>query len=217
MTTEKISVIFQVQKETVYLTDDTNVAIFPRPDGDFNCFDLIARGHYEVHGDSTTVEKSAGALPSSQAARFSFHRPPSSATSSSCPIPRSSTKTFVRNVFIAEVMNGKLESTKMVTVRFSGFEACVALITSKVKEALGQQESFILTDSHGNEIIDSDGTREAEVASLRVAFACLVCKGPVDKPMFSTCCRTLIGRTKGFLFQTGGFYSEMSFYRTVVL
>ncbi|KAL0993708.1 hypothetical protein UPYG_G00112170 [Umbra pygmaea] len=149
---------------------------------------------------------------------------------------------FVRNVFIAEVLNGKLETTKMVTVRFSEFEACVATITSKVKEALGQQESFTLTDSQGNEIIDSDGSRveekirpsrgcgrhcevveaaqglkevskmikelsgfahstvtttlsqsEAEVASLRVAFACVVCKGPVDKPMFSTCCRTLIG------------------------
>lgn len=47
----------------------------------------------------------------------------------------------------------------MVTVRFSEFEACVATITSKVKEALGQQESFILTDSQGNEMIDSDGTR----------------------------------------------------------
>ncbi|KAJ7995669.1 hypothetical protein DPEC_G00246980 [Dallia pectoralis] len=137
---------------------------------------LFSRGHYEVHGDSTTVEKSAGALPSSQAARFSFHCPPSTATSSSCPIPRSTTKTFVRNVFIAEFLNGKLETTKTVTVRFSEFEACVALITSKVKEALGQWESFILTDSQGNAIIDSDGTR-----------------GPVDKPMFSTCCRTLIG------------------------
>ncbi|XP_032363719.1 uncharacterized protein LOC116677139 [Etheostoma spectabile] len=274
MTTEKISVIFQVQKETVYLTDDTNVAIFPRSDGDFNCFDLIARGHYEVHGDGTTVEKSAGGHPSGPAARFSFHRPPSTATASSCPMPRSTTKTFVRNVLIAEVLNGKLDTTKMVTVRFSEFEACVATITSKVKEALGQQESFILTDSQGNEIIDSDGTRgsaywkqnsrkifavpepqmellqvnkrkrlsrredtglqevmadieevveaaqglkevtkmikdlsgfahstvtttlslsEAEVASLRAIFACLVCKGPLDKPMFSTCCRTLIG------------------------
>ncbi|XP_047187553.1 uncharacterized protein LOC118312733 [Scophthalmus maximus] len=275
MTTEKISVIFQVQKETVYLTDDTNVAIFPRSDGDFNCFDLIARGHYEVHGDSTTVEKSAGAPHSGQPVRFSFHRPTSTATSSSCPVPRSTTtRTFVRNVLIAEVLNGKLETSKMVTVRFSEFEACVATITSKVKEALGQQESMILTDSQGNEIIDSDGTRgsaywkqnsrkvfavpeqqvelvqvhkrrrssrredtglqdvladieevveaaqglkevtkklkdlsgfalstktttlslsEAEVDSLRVVFACLVCKGPVDKPMFATCCRSLIG------------------------
>ncbi|KAL7372604.1 hypothetical protein ABVT39_019227 [Epinephelus coioides] len=162
----------------------------------------------------------------------------------------------------------------MVTVRFSEFEACVQSIINKVTEALGQQESIILTDSLGNEIVDSDGTRgsaywkqnsrkvyavpepqmvllrlnkrrrlsrkedtglheviadteevvevaqglrevlkiikdligfahstmtttlslsEAEIASLRMVFACLVCKGPVDKPMFSTCCRSLIG------------------------
>uniref|UniRef100_A0AAV2L932 Uncharacterized protein n=1 Tax=Knipowitschia caucasica TaxID=637954 RepID=A0AAV2L932_KNICA len=47
----------------------------------------------------------------------------------------------------------------MVTVRFSEFEACVSTILSKVKEALGQQESITLTDSQGNKIIDSEGTR----------------------------------------------------------
>ncbi|KAL7394693.1 hypothetical protein ABVT39_002193 [Epinephelus coioides] len=151
---------YLVQKETVYLTDDTNVAVFPRPDGDFCSFDLIARSHYEVHGDSTAAEKSAGALPTGQPAHFSFHHPTSTATSSSCPIPRSTTtKTFVRNVFIAGVVNGKLETNKMVTVRFSVFEACVQLIINKVTEALGQQESIILTDSLGNKIVDSDRTR----------------------------------------------------------
>uniref|UniRef100_A0AAV2L5P4 Uncharacterized protein n=1 Tax=Knipowitschia caucasica TaxID=637954 RepID=A0AAV2L5P4_KNICA len=33
MTTEKIFNIFQVQRDSVYLTDDNNVAIFPRSDG----------------------------------------------------------------------------------------------------------------------------------------------------------------------------------------
>ncbi|KAK0140113.1 hypothetical protein N1851_022999 [Merluccius polli] len=270
MTTEKISVIFQVQKETVYLTDDQNVAIFPS-DGYFSSLDLVNKSHYEVHGDSTTAEKSA-AVATGQ--RFSFHRPTSTATSSSCPTSRSTTKSFVRNVFSAEVVNGKLETKKMVTVRFSEFEACVQTINIKVTEALGQQETFILTDSQGNKIVDSEGTRgsaywkqnsrkvfavpeqqmdllqvnkrkrlsrkedtglqeviadieevveaaqglrevskmikdlsgfaestmtttlclsEAEVASLRMVFACLVCKGPVDKPLFSTCCKSLIG------------------------
>lgn len=64
-----------------------------------------------------------------------------------------------RNVFYAEVLNGELQTSKMVTVRFTEFEACVATVTSKVKEALGQLESVILTDSHGNEILDSEGTR----------------------------------------------------------
>ncbi|XP_029980191.1 uncharacterized protein LOC115412033 [Sphaeramia orbicularis] len=179
-----------------------------------------------------------------------------------------------RNVFIAEVLNGKLETSKMVTVRFTDFEACVETITSKVKEALGQQETIILTDSQGNEIVDSDGTggstywkqnsrkvyavreqqmeqlqvnkrrrlsrredtglqdvladieevveaaqglkgvsqvikdltgfahstvtttlslSEAEVASLKEVFACVVCKGPAERPVFSACCRSLIG------------------------
>ncbi|XP_053718431.1 uncharacterized protein LOC128757287 isoform X1 [Synchiropus splendidus] len=177
-----------------------------------------------------------------------------------------------RNVFIADVVNGKLESSKMVTVRFTEFEACVATITDKVKEALGEQEPVILTDSQGNKIIDSEGTRgsvywkqnsrkvfavpeahllqvnkrrrlsrredtglqevvadiedvveaaqglkevsqiikdlsgfghstmtttlslsEAEAASLREICSCLVCKGLLKRPMFSTCCRSLIG------------------------
>lgn len=68
-----------------------------------------------------------------------------------------------RNVFITEVLNGKLETSKIVTVCFSDFEACVKTITSEVKERerklLGQQETIILADSQGNEIVDSDGTR----------------------------------------------------------
>lgn len=47
----------------------------------------------------------------------------------------------------------------MVSVRFTEFEACVTTIVNKVKEALGQQGPFTLTDSHGNEILDSEGTR----------------------------------------------------------
>ncbi|XP_055015741.1 uncharacterized protein LOC129411368 [Boleophthalmus pectinirostris] len=271
MTTEKIGVIFQVQKETVYLTDDNNVAIFPRPDGDFNTFDLITRSHYEVHGDSTTAEQATAALPTGQPVRFSFHRSISTATSSSCS-RSTTTKSFVRNILMAEVVNGKLETNKIVTVRFAEFEACVQTISTKVTEALGLQEAVILTDTLGNEIIDSEGTRgsaywkqnsrkvfavpeqqmellqtnkrkrlsrkedtglqeviadieevveaaqglkevskiiktltgqstmtttlclsEAEVASLKLVFGCLVCTGPAAKPVFSTCCRSFIG------------------------
>ncbi|CAL9699811.1 unnamed protein product [Knipowitschia caucasica] len=171
-------------------------------------------------------------------------------------------------------MSGKLETSKMVTVCFSEFEACVSTILSKVKEALGQQESITLTDSQGMKIIDSEGTRgstfwkqnsrkvfavpeeqvatlqgskrrrvsrreemgfqdvmsdieeiieaaqglkdvskmikdlsgqahatltttltlsETEIASIRAGFSCLICKGPLNKPVFSTCCRSFIG------------------------
>lgn len=85
-----------MQRESVYLTDDTNVALFPRSDGDFNCFDMIARAHYEVHGDPVPMaEKVQG---QENPVRFAFHRPPSTpAASASCATPRASgTKNFVR-------------------------------------------------------------------------------------------------------------------------
>lgn len=71
--------------------------MFPQVDGHLNCFDLIEKGHYEVRGGSTDVEQSTGATHSGQPVRFSFHRPPSTAASSSWSSPRSApTKTFVR-------------------------------------------------------------------------------------------------------------------------
>lgn len=77
-----------------------------------------------------------------------------------------------RNVFSAEVVNGKLETRKMVTVRFSEFEACVQTINIKVAEALGQQETFILTDSQGNEIVDSEGTRGMfKMIAVKIPFS----------------------------------------------
>ena len=45
----------------------------------------------------------------------------------------------------------------MVTVRCLESEACVATVTSKVREALG--EPIVLTDGQGNKIMDSEGTR----------------------------------------------------------
>lgn len=89
---------FQVEKDSLYLTDDTNVAIFPQAGDDFMYLDLIDKGHYEVHGNSTSMEKSAGPLPSAQPVRFSFHRPPSAAAAyTSSSVPRSTpSKTFVR-------------------------------------------------------------------------------------------------------------------------
>lgn len=75
---------------------------------------------------------------------------------------------------IADVLNGKLETSKMVTVRFSEFEACVPTIISKVKEALGQEESVILTDSQGNEIMDSEGTR-GNCLSVTIVLQQLIC------------------------------------------
>lgn len=66
---------------------------------------------------------------------------------------------MLRNVLIAEVVNGRPETRKTVTVKFSEFEASVASITNKVSEALAQEEPVVLIDSHGNEIVDCEGTR----------------------------------------------------------
>lgn len=60
----------------------------------------------------------------------------------------------------------------MVTVRFSEFEACVQTINIKVAEALGQQETFILMDSQGNEIVDSEGTRGMfKMIAVKIPFS----------------------------------------------
>ncbi|XP_028460042.1 uncharacterized protein LOC114572532 [Perca flavescens] len=156
MMTLKLSVIFQVKNESIYLTDDANVAIFPEENGTFFCLDLQDRGHYEVHGDRTQQDSTPAVDPPAPSARFSFQRPhAASAASSSRPV----TKAFQRNVFIGEILEGKLETSKMVTARFGEFEACVPSILAKVREALGEQEPMILTDSQGNEILDTEGTR----------------------------------------------------------
>ncbi|XP_076133850.1 uncharacterized protein LOC143116552 isoform X2 [Alosa pseudoharengus] len=267
MTAEKLSVIFQVQKESVYLTDDANVAIFPEEQGSFFCLDLQDRGHYEVHGDRSGAIDPPAPDPPAPSVRFAFQRPHAASAASSS---RSVTKAFQRNVFIGEVLEGKLETSKMVTVRFGEFEACVPSILAKVREALGEQETMILTDSQGNEILDSEGTRgswfwkqnsrkvfavpenqlghlqankrkrlsrrdetasviaeieevveaaqelkevtkvikelsgasarstvlvlaEPEVTTIRAAFGCLICKGLAVRPVFATCCRSIIG------------------------
>lgn len=63
-----------------------------------------------------------------------------------------------RTIFIADVVDGRLETSKTLTVRFSEFEASVMGITSKVHDAL-EQQPVILTDGQGNEIMDTEGTR----------------------------------------------------------
>lgn len=81
----ELPTITQVLKNTVYLTDDHNVAIFPEPDGHFISVDLVDRGHYEVHGDASAAAAAAPPPPATATAaveggaRFSFQRPVASA------------------------------------------------------------------------------------------------------------------------------------------
>jgi hypothetical protein len=44
-------------------------------------------------------------------------------------------------------------------VRFLEAEACVERISAKVQDAVGSDEPITLTDTQGNEIMDSEGTR----------------------------------------------------------
>ncbi|KAF1394354.1 hypothetical protein PFLUV_G00025680 [Perca fluviatilis] len=64
-----------------------------------------------------------------------------------------------RNVLIADVVDGRPQTSRAVTVNFSDFEASVPAITAKVVEALGQEETVVLIDNHGNQIVDCEGTR----------------------------------------------------------
>ncbi|KAL7389073.1 hypothetical protein ABVT39_026021 [Epinephelus coioides] len=138
MTTEKISRIFQVQNSSLYITDDNNMAIFPGNEGQFRTVDLAVRGHYEVHGESDDVGEQAS-VPGPFPTHFSFRQPASAAagsaygsasTATARPSPRAPmAKTFERTIFITDLVDGRLETNKTLTVRFSEFEASVMGIT----------------------------------------------------------------------------------------
>ncbi|CAL8310947.1 unnamed protein product [Gadus morhua 'NCC'] len=103
-----------VAPDAMYLTDDSNGAIFPLPSGEFPIGSMMTMGHFEAH----------------QCGGGSGQ-------------PHFDQKTLV--------------------VRFSEAEANVEAILLKTREALGQvEETFVLTDSQGNEIQDSDGTRTSQ-------------------------------------------------------
>ncbi|KAK0138164.1 hypothetical protein N1851_025520 [Merluccius polli] len=163
MSVEKISTIFQVTSQSLYLTGDSNVAVFPGQDGHFSSFDLRDRAHYEVHGVEAAAEvvnfAASGPPPTpSSSSQFRFSRSASS-TCTSLPPRAQSLKYFTRTVSLGELNNGKLVNSRMVVVRFTELEASVPSIISKVKDALGSVEPLILTDSNGVEILDSEGTR----------------------------------------------------------
>lgn len=66
--------MLQVTPSTVFLTDATNMAVFPANNGFFSSLDLTPRAQYEVHGAV------AEAQASPQPARFSFARQGASAS-----------------------------------------------------------------------------------------------------------------------------------------
>ncbi|KAL2089165.1 hypothetical protein ACEWY4_016064 [Coilia grayii] len=159
MTTYKLSHIFQVSSDSLYLTDDSNVAIFAgESSGMFSSLDLSPRGQYEVHDEDDVASGSS----TTAGQRFAFSRPFSTVTSGSLQgasaLPRATSKTFQRLVYLAEVVGGKLNPSRMVMVRFAESEASLQGIATKVQDAIGSHEPLILTDAQGNAIVESEGT-----------------------------------------------------------
>ncbi|CAL8342203.1 unnamed protein product [Arctogadus glacialis] len=152
MTNLKLSRIFQV-------SSDSNVAIFAgESSGVFSSLDLSPRGHYEVHGEDDVAPGS-----STTGQRFAFSRRSSTVTSgslqgASAALPRATSKIFQRLVYLAEVVGGKLNPSRMVMVRFAECEASLQGIATKVQDAIGSHEPLILTDAQGNAIVESEGT-----------------------------------------------------------
>ncbi|KAL2076322.1 hypothetical protein ACEWY4_028074 [Coilia grayii] len=184
-----------------------------------------------------------------------------------------------RSLHVALDLNdGKPIPSQTIVIRFKEAEATVSGVVNKAMEALGNDEPIILTDSQGNQILESSGTtgsvywkqnsrkifvvkeavfnqqreqrdrakrrrsspRDDELAclqeisektedvlltaqglggvaaslrcltqlgnatkclmvsaqqteELKTFLNCLVCKGPMDNPVFTSCCSSLIG------------------------
>ena len=65
---------------------------------------------------------------------------------------------YYRSIHVADVMEGKLFSSRVVMVRFVEAEASVSVILEKLKVAMGDDDNYVLTDTLGNEIVESEGT-----------------------------------------------------------
>jgi len=103
-----INCFMQVSSDSVYLTDDTNHAIFPNDRGDFTTYQLCIGGHYQVHGDGGAVDDSMTSgrsipslpvttTPVSAFNPFAFAQRPLSGTSTM--VKKTAAKTFQRYAF----------------------------------------------------------------------------------------------------------------------
>ncbi|XP_027132668.1 uncharacterized protein LOC113745337 [Larimichthys crocea] len=160
MRVDRIARIFQINMDSLYITDAANVAIFPVESGCFSSLDLSNHGHYEVHGevgDTAGTPRAPAAAPSPQ---FAFRNSQPVTTANMSLMSRSVTtpRSFQRSIHVSEVMDGKLVPTRVVVVRFVEAEASVSVILEKLKVAMGDDEDYIFTDTLGNEIVESEGT-----------------------------------------------------------
>ncbi|XP_028283980.1 uncharacterized protein LOC114450189 [Parambassis ranga] len=159
MTGEKLSRIFQVSIRSLYLTDDTNVVCFLEH--------LVFSAHWTLIQELIMrfmVRQETSASSNTMSPRFSFMRGPAGAVSSTlqqtahAPPRATVSKIFQRSVLLAEVAGGRLSPSRMVVVRFLECEATLQGIIGKVQDAVGSHDPIVLTDAHGNAILESEGT-----------------------------------------------------------
>lgn len=166
MSVDNLSRIFHVSRQSIYLTNDENVVVVAGASGLFRPVDLMGNNHYEVHGVPDEIPAPAPAsVPAPAVARFAFARTATAtATQSTTPVtaPRVAGKPFQRSLYLSDVVDGRLNPSRMVVIRFMESEATIEGITAKIQEAIGNPEPLVLTDTLGNSIMDSEGTRGSQ-------------------------------------------------------
>ncbi|KAA0706675.1 hypothetical protein E1301_Tti013999 [Triplophysa tibetana] len=92
--------------------------------------------------------------------RFSFSRS-ATATAARTPHTATSPKLYQRTIFLGQLQGEKIVQEKALVIPFEESEASLPTMTFKVKEALamGADENIILTDSQGNQLLDTLGTK----------------------------------------------------------
>ncbi len=68
---------------------------------------------------------------------------------------------FHRTIFLGQLEGDKIVQDKALVIPFEESEACLSTMATKVKEALamGADENIMLTDSQGNLLLDTPGTK----------------------------------------------------------
>ncbi|XDV26236.1 hypothetical protein PO909_029998 [Leuciscus waleckii] len=199
MRAERISRIFQIDVGSIYLTDATNVVISPLEDGHFSSFDLNERAHYEVHGGGAQSHLGRAQTVADHRHSFGFLQP-TSVPSSNLPPHAGTPRSFQRSIHISEPRDGKLFFTKVVVVRFLESEATLPSILDKVKLAMGNNEIYVLTDAHGSQVLESEGTTGNEnTVYAPLSVCCLaICKNK----MVCLWYKCSLGEQKILLFKT---------------
>ncbi|KAL1252311.1 hypothetical protein QQF64_020107 [Cirrhinus molitorella] len=166
ITVDTIARIFKVAQSSVYLTSDQGISVFPSTSGYFSCVDLMTGGgSFQVMGDEicgplqNPVTSPFPPNLGQSRPRFSFSRS-ATATAVRAPNPASS-KMYQRTIFLGQLEGDKIIQDKALVIPFEESEACLPVMTAKIKEALalGADENILLTDSQGNLLLDTPGTK----------------------------------------------------------